>query len=165
MNENLNSINSINNTSRRNRRLPICALLAALTITTSCWFEQTAIDLQNKQLKHLENKLKKQADHYKTVAIQQNIQQDLKEEWADLTINQEIGYAINWADKQDTKISKTKKQIKRAQTRLFNMEENLWQSHNEEDTENIEYNERLNTEKYDYIDKQYKRAWKAKNNQ
>jgi hypothetical protein len=67
--------------------------------------------------------LQKQAENYRIVAGEQNIQQDLKEEGADLSINQEIGYALNYADDQDVAIAKTKRKLNRAQRRLARMQE------------------------------------------
>ena len=57
---------------------------------SSCSTPQEKYEEQLQKVQELEHSLKQQAENYHRVAVQENIQQDLKDEWADATINQEI---------------------------------------------------------------------------
>jgi len=143
-----------NSTNKTFRNLAICA--AIWMALTSCWSRESKINSQQKKIAQLEYKLQKQADNYHKVYIQENIQQDLKAQWADNSINQEIGYALNYADKQDKKIARTKRRLNKAQKRLSHMQERWWVSDSSKFNPD-ELNTRL-TDKYDYISEEFERG-------
>ena len=143
-----------NSTNKTFRNFAICA--AIWMALTSCWSRESKINSQQKKITQLEYKLQKQAENYHKVYIQENIQQDLKAQWADNSINQEIGYALNYADKQDKKIARTKRRLNKAQKRLSHMQERWWVSDSPKFNPD-ELNTRL-TDKYDYISEEFERG-------
>ena len=121
------------------------------------------IDHQAGRVAKLRRTLEKQWQNYDIIAGQQNIQQDLKQEWADPTINQEIWYALDWADNQDGKIARTKRRLRRAQKNLMWMQEHRWNKKWstimwDDAVEEQRLNSRLPRWKYDYIDEEYRRS-------
>ena len=127
------------------------AIIATIALILSgCSTKEEKLQKQIAEVQRLEYALKQQAENYRQVADQQNIQQDLKDEWADPTINQEIWYSLDRASAQDKKIAKTKKKLQKAQKKLAKMKEDI---NNVTSTD-----ERLNTSKYDYIPQEFERS-------
>lgn len=135
---------------------------AIALILSSCWSKEENYQKQLQKVQELEYKLKQQSENYRQVSLQQNIQQDLKQWWADPTINQEIWYSLDRAEDQDEKIAKTKKALSKAQKKLAEMSEDLANDRQESKTNEQRQTERLNTRlnpgKYGYIDEEYKRS-------
>lgn len=138
-------------------------ITAAIALALSgCLSKEEKYQKQLQKVQELEYKLDQQAENYNQVWLQQNIQQDLKQWWADPTINQEIWYALDRAEDQDEKIAKTKKKLSKAQRKLAEMSEDM-ASHRQEQEINKQrekerLNTRLNSNKYDYIKEEYKRS-------
>ena len=122
---------------------------------SSCSTPQEKYQKQVEKVQQLEYELKQQAENYRYVATQQNIQQDLKDEWADATINQEIWSSLNRAENQDKEIAKNKDKLSEAQAKLARMKEEMYEI---DQTERL--NSRLKTDKYDYIPEEYARSRK-----
>lgn len=132
-------------------------ILALCATLTWCQPKETRIERQTRRVAELEYMLQKQSENYHRVYIQENIQQDLKEEWADLTINQEIDYSLNWAADQDVAISKTKRRLNRAQRKLARMQEKWWWAIHDKKSNEERLNIRLD-DKYDYIPEEFERS-------
>ena len=126
---------------------------------SSCSTPQEKYEEQLQKVQELEHSLKQQAENYHRVAVQENIQQDLKDEWADATINQEIWYSLDRANDQDKNIAKTKEKLSKAQRELARMQEEM---QNIEQINEERLNQRLKTDKYDYIPEEFKRSRGAK---
>lgn len=114
------------------------------------------IQKQQEEVARLEYKLKQQSKNYHNVARQQNIQIDLREEWADPTINQEIWYATDRANDYDKEIEKTKKKLAKAQEKLAKLRE----EYNVVASPSNSNCSKLNPNKYDYIPEEFNRASK-----
>ena len=138
-------------------------ILALCATLTWCQPKETRIERQTRRVAELEYMLQKQSENYHRVYIQENIQQDLKEEWADLTINQEIDYSLNWAADQDVAISKTKRRLNRAQRKLARMQEKWWWAIHDKKSNEERLNIRLD-DKYDYIPEEFERSRDAEKN-
>ncbi len=123
--------------------------------------DETTQDLYQRQLEkvqQLEHKLLKQRENYYNVSRQWEIQEDLKKNWADPTINQEIWYAIQLTEDQDQEIERTKKELEEAQRELARMKEEI-DFVGSKNT--VEYNKKPNPDKYDYILEEFKRSREA----
>lgn len=143
---------------KASRALKSSATIATICLTlTGCLSDQERLQRQTEKVKQLERELIQQSENYNIVATQENIQQDLKDEWADLTINQEIWYSHEWADDQEIQIAKTKKKLNEEQRKLARMREKSWKPSN---TVNFD-EERLNPGKYEYIPEEFKRFCEA----
>ena len=163
MRETLNTTNSTNKFTKWIRNASM--ILALCAVLAWCESMETRIEKQTRRVAELEYMLQKQAENYHRVAIQENIQQDLKEEGADHSINQEIGYALNYADDQDVAIAKTKRKLNREQRKLARMIERSWWVVYDQKSNEERLNHRLKTEKYDYIPEEYKRSREAEDNE
>ena len=141
-------VNTSTNTGvlEKMRNAAIVATIAL--ILSGCSTKEEKLQKQIAEVQRLEYALKQQSKNYHKVAEQQNIQQDLKNKWADLTINQEIWYSLEWAIKQDKKIKKTKKKLGNAQKKVAKMKEK-WYGITSTNSG------KLNPKKYDYIPKEY----------
>ena len=151
-----NTMEKINTSStwKISEKIRNTAIIATIALTlSSCSSKEESYQKQVKEVQQLEYELKQQAENYRYVATQQNIQQDLKEEWADATINQEIWYSLDRAEKQDENIAKTKKKLSEAQAKLARMKEKM-----QEVDQSERLNSRLKTDKYDYIPEEFKRS-------
>ena len=127
----------------------------ALSLTLgACSTPAEKIQHQRDKVNRLEQLLIQQSKNYHEVAKQQNIQIDLREEWADQTINQEIGYATEWALDYDEKIKKTKEKLAKEQRELDEMEEKYGIPTNS----STPIHWRLKQTKYDYIPEEYNRS-------
>ncbi len=133
------------------------AIVAICLALAWCQSPEEKLQKQAEKVKQLERELIQQSENYSYVATQENIQQDLKDEWADLTINQEIWYSHEWADEQDVKIENTKKKLYEEQKKLATMLENSWKPSN---TANFN-EERLNSKKYKYVSEEFWRSREA----
>ena len=132
------------------------ATTVALCLTLgACSSPAEKIQKQKEIVAELTHKLEQQSKNYHEVARQQNIQIDLRDEWADATINQEIWYATDRGNDYDKKIAKTKKKLAKAQEKLDKLEE----EYNITTTSTPNYG-KLNPIKYDYIPEEYKRSQK-----
>jgi len=143
-----------NNSTNNFRNLAIS--LAICTALGSCWSRESKLNSQEQKVAQLEYKLQKQAENYHKVYVQENVQQDLKAQWADGTINQEISYSLDYAAKQDEKIARTKKRLNRAQKKLTRMQERWWAA-----SFTQPYPDGLNTrltDKYNYIPEEFSRT-------
>ena len=89
----------------------------------------------------------------------------MKEEGAHHSINQEIGYALNYADDQDVAIAKTKRRLSREQKRLARMLERWWWVIYDNESKERRSNTRMDEHKYDYIPEEYRRSREAENNE
>ena len=130
-------------------------------ILWSCSSNEEKYQAQIEKVQQLEYKLKQQKNNYRDVSTQRKIQEDLKKEWADPTINQEIWYSIDWVRDQDKEIEKTKKELADAQKKLAKMKEDL-----DIKTTNrwVEYTDVPNPHKYDYISEEFERFANESNN-
>lgn len=161
-NKPLNTMEKINTlfTWNFSKKIRDVAVLATIALTLSgCWSKEENFEKQVKKVQQLEYELKQQAENYRYVATQQNIQQDLKEWWADATINKEIWYSLDRAEEQDEKIAKTKEKLSEAQKELARMKEEMG---NTEQINDNKLKKRLRIDKYDYIPKEFKRSGKSK---
>ena len=117
--------------------------------------------LENK-VNWLQNKLIEQSNNYEMVSIDENIQQDLKRDWADVSINQEIWDALDRASEQDERIAETKEELAEAQADLIEAREKLaelwWELKNDTQTQNERLNTRLNPEKFGYIEEEFEKS-------
>lgn len=133
------------------------AVVAICLALAWCQSPEEKLQRQTDKVKQLERELIQQSENYGIVATQENIQQDLKDEGADLSINQEIWYSHEWADDQEIKIAKTKKKLSKEQKKLATMREKSWKPSNA-----INFDEkRLNPEKYEYIPEEFRRSREA----
>lgn len=124
------------------------AIMAMIALVLGgCSTKEEKLQKQINKVQRLEYALKQQSENYRQVAEQQNIQQDLKDGWADPTINQEIWYSLDWAETQDGKIYETKKKLGKAQKKLAKMREDWYGT--------TSSGGKLNPEKYGYIPKEY----------
>lgn len=140
------------------RTLKSSATIATICLTlTGCLSDQEKLQRQTDKVKQLERELIQQSENYGIVATQENIQQDLKDEWADLSINEDIWYSHEYADDQEIKIAKTKKKLNKEQRKLARMWEKSWKPSN---TVNFD-EERLNPGKYEYIPEEFRRSREA----
>lgn len=133
------------------------ALAISLTLT-NCASPEEKYERQVQKVQELEYKLMQQQKNYHDVATQWAIQEDLKKNWADQTINQEIWYSIERTHDQDQEIFDTKEDLAEAQRELATMKEEM-------DFRNraiSEYSEKPNPHKYDYIPEEFKRSKEAK---
>ncbi len=144
---------------KASRALKSGATIATICLTlTGCLSDQEKLQRQTDRVKQLEHELIQQSKNYNMVASQENIQQDLKDEWADLTINEEIWYSHEWADDQEVQIAKTKKKLNKEQRKLARMREKSWKPN----STTVNFNEeRLNPEKYEYIPEEFRRSREA----
>lgn len=135
--------------------LKLAATVAICATLGSCSTSTEKIQKQEERVAELTYELEQQAKNYHEVARQQNIQIDLRNEWADATINQEIGYSTDRGNDYDKKIAKTKKKLAKAQKKLAKLKE----EYNVTTTSNPNY-DKLNPTKYDYIPEEYERSKK-----
>ena len=152
--------NSINQSSEKAnpqpKKLSLSRLWTILAISLAlgwCSSPQEKIHKLESEIAALEHTLITESKHYDDVTRQQNIQIDLREEWADPSINQEIGYATERAQSYDSKIEKTKKKLAKKQRKLNNLQEKYsievtWNS--------MQW--RLKPGKYEYIIEEYNRS-------
>lgn len=138
-------------------------ILALCATLTWCQTKEQKIERQARKVAELEYMLQKQSENYHRVYIQENVQQDLKQEWADPTINQEINYSLNWAADQDVAIARTKQRLNRAQRKLARMQEQWWWAHYDQQSNEERLNTRLE-DKYDYIKEEFERSREAERN-
>ena len=161
MRETANTTNSANKFTKWIRDASM--ILALCATLTWCQPKEARIERQTRKVAELEYMLQKQSENYHRVYIQENIQQDLKEEWADLTINQEIDYSLNWAADQDVAISRTKRRLNRAQRKLARMQEKWWWAAYDKKSNEERLNTRLD-DKYNYIPEEFERSREAERN-
>lgn len=146
----------------------IAAVLFSLGVTfTGCdspWGRSPTERIQRQQnrVEQLTHELIQESENYKEVARQQNIQIDIREEWADATINQEIWYATDRAKDYDWRIARTKKRLARAQRRLDRLEERHGVSSSPTTNSSSSNIDRLNSQKYEYIPEEFKRSKASK---
>lgn len=167
-----NSINTScekkNQPSNNRSKAIIAAVLLSLNVALAgCespfWVSPTEkIQRQQNRVEQLTQELLKESENYKEVARQQNIQIDIKEEWADATINQEIWYATDRAKDYDWRIAKTKRKLARAQKRLNRLEEKYGVSSSQTTNSSNSNIGRLNSQKYDYIPEEFNRSKASK---
>ncbi len=142
------------------KRIRNTAIITTLGLAlSSCSSKEEKFQKQVEKVQQLEYELKQQAENYHYVATQQNIQQDLKDEWADPTINQEIWYSLDRAEDQDEKIARTKEKLSEAQRELARMKEEMQDTR---EINNERLKRRLKTDKYDYIPEEFKRSRNTK---
>lgn len=143
----------------------IAAMILALSSCTSKEEQyekqlQKVYELEN-EIHGLQNKLTEQANNYEMVSIDENLQQDLKRNWADPSINQEIWYALDRASERDKEIAETKEDLGEAQSKLAKAKEKLamlkWELENDRQIQSKKLDTRLNPDKYDYI-KEYEKS-------
>ena len=154
---------------KKSNKLHNIAIIAAMILTlSSCTSKEEQYERQLQKVYELENevnglrnKLDEQRNNYEMVSIDENLQQDLKKNWADPSINQEISDAHDRASEQDKKITETKKDIGDAQSKLGKAREKLamleWELENDRQIQSKRLDTRLNPDKYDYIEKETKR--------
>lgn len=130
----------------------IFAISLVLTNCTSSPEER--YQRQQQKVQDLEYRLKQLQENYYNVSTQWEIQENLKKNWADPTINQEIWYSIQRTKDQDKEISKTKEKLAIAQRDLARMKEEI-DFRNSRTT--VEHSEKPNPHKYDYIPKEFER--------
>ena len=99
---------------------------------------------------------KAQAEDYQYVALQENVQQDFKDAWAESVINEEIGYSHDWAEKQDRKILRITRKENKAQKRAASAREKLDWYKNKANVSWSSYSpsERLNPKEHRHIIKE-----------
>jgi len=167
MNNSINTFNKEISKSSQSKAI-IAAVLFSLGVTlTGCdspWgcSPTERIQRQQNRVEQLTHELIQESENYKEVARQQNIQIDIREEWADATINQEIWYATDRAKDYDKKIAKTKKKLARAQRRLDRLEEKHGVSSSPTTNSSSSNIGRLNSQKYEYIPEEFKRSKASK---
>lgn len=154
---------------KKSNKLHNIAIIAAMILTlSSCTSKEEQYEKQLQKVYELENevnglrnKLAEQANNYEMVSIDENLQQDLKRNWADASINQEIWDALDRASEQDKEIAETKKDLGDAQSKLAKARENLamleWELENDRQIQSKRLDTRLNPDKYGYIEKETKR--------
>ena len=161
-----NSINTFNkeiSKSSQSKAIIAAALLYLGVALSGCdcpfWRSPTErIQRQQNKVEQLTYQLLQEQENYNEVARQQNIQVDIRDEWADATINQEIWYATDRAEDYDWKIAKTKKKLARAQKRLNRLEEKHGVSPSSTRSSSSSNIGKLNPKKYDYIPEEYRRS-------
>jgi len=131
---------------------------ASIFIILSCSSNEEKYQKQLEKVQELEYKLKQQAENYHDISTQWKIQEDLKKEWADKTINQEIWYSIDRTRDQDKEISETKEELAKAQKKLAEMKEDLNYTRAKDQSK---YNDIPNPDKYNYIPEEFKRGRKS----
>lgn len=132
------------------------ATIASICLAlTSCSTKEEQYQAQLEKVQELEYTLKQQAKNYHDVSTQWEIQENLKKEWADQTINQEIWYSVERTRDQDREIAETKEELAKAQKKLAKMEEEL--AH-ERASKQVEYKDVPNPNKYDYIIEEFERT-------
>lgn len=167
MNNSINTSNREISKSSQSKAI-IATVLFSLGVTlTGCdspfWCSPTEkIQRQQNRVEQLTGQLLQESENYKEVARQQNIQIDIKEEWADATINQEIWYATDWAKDYDARIASTKRKLARAQRRLNRLEEKYGTSSSSTTSSSSSNIGRLNSQKYDYIPEEFNRSKASK---
>lgn len=147
------------NTPQRARNAGIIASICLAL--TACSSKEEQYQAQLQKVQELEYALKQQSDDYHDVSTQWEIQENLKKEWADKTINQEIWYSINRTRNQDKEIAKKKEELSKAQKKLAKMKEDI---DFEEAKRFAERSDVPNPDKYNYIKEEFERAEKAKEN-
>lgn len=141
----------------------ITAVLFSLGVTLSwCYSPTERIQRQQNRVEQLTHELLKESENYWEVARQQNIQIDIREEWADATINQEIWYATDWAQDYDKKIARTKRKLARAQKRYATLQEKYGSTYSATPNSSTYNVGRLNAKKYEYIPEEFKRSKASK---
>ena len=136
------------------------ATILAISFTlTNCSSPEEKYEKQLQKVQELEYALQQQERNYHSVASQWEIQDGLRKEWADPSINQEIWYSIDRAKDQDKEIYETKKELAKAQRKLAKMKEEI---EFREARRVAEHSETLNPNKYEYIPEEFKRSRKAK---
>lgn len=154
MNNSINSAKEKTNSQQRNSLLTRLWTIVAISLAlSSCSSPQERIQKLENEVAALEHTLLTESTNYGEIAKQQNIQIDLRDEWADQTINQEIGYATERALSYDSKIAKTKEKLAKKQKKLANLKEKYIVS-----TTQTSQQERLNPTKYNYIPEEYRRS-------
>lgn len=155
---------------KKSNKLRNVAIIATMFLAlTSCTSKEKQYENQLQKVHKLENKVNglqsrliEQSNNYEMVSIDENIQQDLKRDWADASINQEIWDALNRASEQDERIAKTKEELANTQTDLFEAREKLatleWELKNYRHTQEKRQDTRLNPGKYGYIEKELKKG-------
>jgi hypothetical protein len=166
-----NSINTScekkNQPSNNRSKAIIAAALLYLSVALSgCdypfwWSPTERIQRQQNKVEQLTYQLLQEQENYNEVARQQNIQVDIRDEWADATINQEIWYATDRAKDYDWRIAKTKRKLARAQKRLNRLEEKYWISSSTTNSSSSKIG-KLNPKKYDYIPEEFNRSKASK---
>lgn len=167
MNNSINTLNKEISKSSQSKAIIAAVLFSLGTTFTGCdspWgcSPTEKIQRQQNRVEQLTHQLLKESENYEEVARQQNIQIDIREEWADATINQEIWYATDWAKDYDAKIAKTKKKLARAQRRLDRLEEKYGVSSSSTTNSSSSNIGRLNAKKYEYIPEEFKRSKASK---
>ena len=116
----------------------------------------------SREVTELTAKWEQQRQNYEEVSKQENIQQDLKEAWADPSINSSIRHSHDRANDLDKDIAKTEEELSEAQIKLAKAKEKLAMAEavkKEEEAKREEANkQRLNPHKYDHIKEQQKRS-------
>jgi len=166
MNNSINTSNREISKSSQSKAI-IAAVLFSLGVTlTGCdspfWCSPTEkIQKQQNRVEQLTHQLLQESENYEEVVRQQNIQIDIREEWADATINQEIWYATDRAKDYDWKIGRTKRKLARAQRKLDRLEERYGISWSTTSSSSSQI-ERLNAQKYKYIPEEFRRSKASK---
>lgn len=133
----------------------ICLILG------SCSSNEEKYQALREKVQQLEHTLKQQTKNYHEVSTQRQIQENLKKEWADPTINQEIWYSIERTRDQDKEIAETKEKLAKAQRELAKMEEEINYAKAEKQ---VEYTDVPKPDKYKYILEEFERTEKAREN-
>lgn len=147
------------NTPERARNAGIIASICLAL--TACSSKEEQYQAQLEKVQQLEYTLKQQTKNYHDVSTQRKIQEDLKKEWADPTINQEIWYSIDRTRDQDKEISKTKEKLAKAQRKLAEMEEELNYA---KAKKQAEYTDVPKPDKYKYVMEEFERSEGAEQN-
>lgn len=105
--------------------LKIKATTMALLLTlTGCGkIEELRIKHLEQKVKRLEATLEMQADNYGSIADQHNVQLNIREEWADETINQDIFLSWELGLHKDDDISETTTEYRAAKKKLMELKE------------------------------------------
>lgn len=137
-----------------------------LAVSTALAFILSGCDnIRQRRINRLENKIERlewtqelQADDYSDISDQHNIQLDLKDEWANPAIDQDIYLSWSLGTKKDKDIEKTTAEYREAKERLMRLRE----KQGKRDHDYTDPAWRMNPDKYWYKKEQFKRMWQKR---
>lgn len=145
-------------TEKSIKRIRNTLAIATVLTLTNCSTPEEKYEKQLQKVQQLEYKLKQLQKNYYDVSTQREIQEDLKKNWADSSIDQEIWYSIERTEEQEKKIEETKEDLAEAQKKLASMKEEAEISRIKASTK------KPDPHKYDYIPKEFERSRESQQN-
>jgi len=153
MNNAINSSNEEAHSQPKKSFLTQLSIVAISLILTACSSPEERIQKLESEIGALKHTLLTQQKNYRELSTQQNIQIDIRDEWADSSINWEINDATERANGYTKEIQKTKEKISKKQKKLNKLREEY-----NINTNYIPIQQKLDPSKFDYLPEEYNRS-------